>query len=92
MESKLFVAGFPYAMTDEELKTAFSKSGEVVSAKVILDRETGRSRGFGFVEMASVEDADRAISEWNGNTLGGRTINVNVARPREARPRMDDDR
>mgnify|MGYP001613855005 CR=1 FL=1 len=91
MSSKLFVAGFPYALSEAELNDAFGKAGSVVSAKIINDKETGRSRGFGFVEMASDEEAQAAIQMWNGQDLGGRKVNVNIARPMEPR-RYDNDR
>lgn len=89
MSSKLFVAGFPYALTEAELQEAFAKAGTVVSAKVITEKETGRSRGFGFVEMSTDEEAETAIQMWNGNNLGGRALTVNVARPMERRPHQD---
>ena len=82
MSTKLFVGSLPWSVDDQKLQEAFEKHGEVVSAKVILDRETGRSRGFGFVEMASQESADSAISALNNADLGGRNIVVNVAKPR----------
>src|SRR3990167_9727295 len=85
MTTKLFIAGFPYALTEAELAEAFGKAGTVVSAKVIMEKESGRSRGFGFVEMATAEEADAAIAMWNGNRLGGRTLTVNVARPMDRR-------
>ncbi|MFA7286674.1 MAG: RNA-binding protein [Patescibacteria group bacterium] len=81
MAKRLFVGGLPYSTTDEDLKDAFSNSGTVASAKIITDRETGRSKGFGFVEMSTDEEADAAISAWNGQSLSGRTITVNEARP-----------
>ena len=90
MASKLFVAGFPYALPEAELNDAFARAGSVVSAKIIMEKETGRSRGFGFVEMASQEEADAAIQMWNGQDLGGRRVTVNEARPME--PRRDHDR
>ena len=88
-DCKLFVAGFPYALTEAELQEAFTKAGSVVSAKIINDKETGKSRGFGFVEMSTQEEADLAIQMWNGNKLGGRALTVNVARPMERRPHQD---
>jgi len=83
MQSKLFVAGFPYALTDQELNDAFAQAGTVVSAKVITDRETGKSRGFGFVEMSTDDEAEAAIQLWNGQNLNGRRVNVSIARPPE---------
>ncbi|MBI5469832.1 RNA-binding protein [Candidatus Kaiserbacteria bacterium] len=87
MAKKLYVGGLPYATTDTELKDAFSRAGAVASAVVIMDRMTGRSKGFGFVEMSSDEDAQKAIDMWNGKDFGGRTLTVNEARPMEERPR-----
>ncbi|NJP03982.1 RNA-binding protein [Candidatus Gracilibacteria bacterium] len=85
-KKKLFVAGLDYGITDDVLRAAFEKAGAVESAQVILDKFTGRSRGFGFVEMASEADAQAAIRMWNEQELEGRKIIVNVAKPREARP------
>lgn len=85
MSSKLFIAGFPYALTEQELNYAFAKAGTVVSVKIITDKETGRSRGFGFVEMSTEEEAENAIQMWNEQDLGGRKVVVNVARPMEPR-------
>jgi RNA recognition motif-containing protein len=82
MARKLFVGGLPYRTTNDELKDAFAKAGEVASASVVTDRETGRSRGFGFVEMAQDADADTAISMWNGKDFDGRTLTVSDARPK----------
>ena len=82
MSTKLFVGSLPWSVDDQKLQEAFEEHGEVVSAKVIKDRETGRSRGFGFVEMASQESANSAISALNNAQLGGRNIVVNVAKPR----------
>ena len=89
MAKKLYVGGLPYATTDVELKDAFSQAGAVASAVIIMDRMTGRSKGFGFVEMSSDEDAQKAIDMWNGKDFGGRTLTVNEARPLEERPRRD---
>ncbi len=91
MANKLFVGGLPYSTTDEELKQAFMQAGNVTSANVIMDKMTGRSKGFGFVEMATDEEAQAAIAMWNGQELGGRRIKVDEARPREDRPRRSDD-
>lgn len=86
MAKKLYVGGLPYATTDDQLRDAFSESGEVSSATVIMDKMTGRSKGFGFVEFASDADAQAAIDRWNGKDFGGRSLTVNEARPLEARP------
>lgn len=86
MAKKLYVGGLPYSTTDEQLREAFSESGEVSSATIIMDKMTGRSKGFGFVEFASDADAQAAIDRWNGQDFGGRSLTVNEARPLEARP------
>ena len=86
MSKKLYVGGLPYSTNDEELKNHFSQAGNVETASVITDRMTGRSKGFGFVEMASEEEAQKAIEMFDGKDLGGRNIKVNEARPREERP------
>ena len=85
----IFVGSLPYATTDEELEAAFTEYGEVTSARVIMDRYTGRSRGFGFVEMSNQEQAEAAIRAMNGKDFQGRALTVNEARPREDRPRRD---
>lgn len=85
MATKLFVGGLPYATTEDELKGFFSDQGTVENVTIIMDRETGRSKGFGFVEMSSDEEAQNAIKNLNGKELGGRNIAVNEARPREDR-------
>ena len=82
MARKLFVGGLPYRTTNDELRDAFAKAGEVASASIVTDRETGRSRGFGFVEMAQDGDADSAIEMWNGKEFDGRTLTVSDARPK----------
>ncbi|OGN14407.1 MAG: hypothetical protein A3J47_03135 [Candidatus Yanofskybacteria bacterium RIFCSPHIGHO2_02_FULL_43_22] len=87
MEKKLYIGGLSYNTTDAGLKDAFSQAGEVVSATVITDKMSGRSRGFGFVEMATEEDAQKAIDMWNGKELDGRTLVVNEAKPMSDRPR-----
>lgn len=84
-DKKLFVGNLSYSTTDDSLKAAFDKSGNVASAKVITDRETGRSKGFGFVEMTDAAEADKAIADWNGQELDGRKLVVNIARPMEPR-------
>lgn len=85
MATNLFVGSLPYSTTDDELKAHFEQAGTVTSARVITERETGRSKGFGFVEMGSDEEAQKAIAELNGKELGGRELVVNEARPREDR-------
>lgn len=89
MAKKLFVGGLPWKTTEDELKDAFSKAGTVASVAVITDKMTGRSKGFGFVEMESDEEAQAAIDMWNGQDFGGRNIVVNEAKPKEDRPRRD---
>jgi RNA recognition motif-containing protein len=89
MAKKLYVGGLPYSTSDSELKDAFSQVGAVESAVIIMDKMSGRSKGFGFVEMSSDEDAQKAIEMWNGKDFGGRTLTVNEARPMEERPRRD---
>jgi RNA recognition motif-containing protein len=83
MATNLFVGSLSWGVTDDMLKEFFSAAGTVVSAKVITDRDSGRSKGFGFVEMSSDDEAKKAISELNGKELDGRPITVNEARPRE---------
>ncbi len=90
MEKKLFVGSLAWATTDQTLREAFEKAGTVESAQVITDRMSGRSKGFGFVEMATEDDAQKAIEMWNNQDLDGRKIIVNEARPKEDRPRRDD--
>ncbi len=87
MASKLYVGGLPYSMGDDELSDAFKEHGTVVSATVIKDRDTGQSKGFGFVEMSSDEEAQAAIKALDNQELSGRRIRVNEARPKEERPR-----
>ncbi|HEY5442757.1 MAG TPA: RNA-binding protein [Candidatus Saccharimonadales bacterium] len=87
MATKLFVGSLAWATTDDSLKDFFSAVGTVVSASVIMDRETNRSKGFGFVEMSSDEEAKAAVDQLNGKDLDGRAVVVNEARPREERPR-----
>ena len=82
MNKKLYVGGLSYSVTDEQLQEIFSAHGAVESAKVITDRFTGSSRGFGFVEMSSQEEAEKAIEALNGTELDGRTLTVNMAKPR----------
>ena len=85
MAKKLYVGGLPYSTTDEALKDAFAQVGTVESATIIVDKMSGRSKGFGFVEMSSDEEALAGIEMWNGKEFEGRTITVNEARPMEAR-------
>ena len=89
MSKRLFVGGLPYSITSSQLEEMFSKFGTVVSATVITDRDTGQSKGFGFVEMEKDKEADEAIEKLNDTELEGRNIAVNVAKPREERPRFD---
>ena len=86
MGNKLYVGNLPYTVRDEDLQQAFSEFGAITSAKVMMERDTGRSKGFGFVEMGSDAEAQAAIAGMNGQSLGGRSITVNEARPMEARP------
>jgi len=83
MESKLYVGNLPYSATEDELSSIFSAAGTVTSVAIIKDRETGRSKGFAFIEMASAEDAQKAINDINGRDMGGRDLRVSIARPRE---------
>ncbi len=85
MATKLYVGGLAYRTTNDGLKQAFEQAGTVVSAMVIMDKMTGRSRGFGFVEMGSEEEAQAAIAMWDGKELEGRRLKVNEARPMEPR-------
>jgi cold-inducible RNA-binding protein len=87
MEAKLYVGNLPYSIRDDSLQELFAQAGNVVSATVITDRESGRSKGFGFVEMSSSEEADKAIQMFNGYSVDGRDLRVSIARPREERPR-----
>lgn len=86
MGNKLYVGNLPYSVRDDDLAQAFGQFGAVTSAKVMMERDTGRSKGFGFVEMASDAEAQAAINGMNGQPLGGRNVVVNEARPMEARP------
>ncbi len=81
MGKKLYVGGLSYSTTEETLNSLFSQAGTVESAKVITDRDSGRSKGFGFVEMASQQEAEEAVKKFNGHNLDGRQITVNEARP-----------
>ncbi len=86
MEAKLYVGNLPYSTVDADLQTLFSQAGTVKSAQVIKDRQSGRSKGFGFVEMSSAEEAQSAITMFHGKDYSGRPLTVNIARPREDRP------
>lgn len=86
MGKKLYVGNLPYSVRDSDLEQSFSQFGAVTSAKVMMERDTGRSKGFGFVEMGSDAEAQAAISGMNGQSLGGRSVVVNEARPMEERP------
>jgi hypothetical protein len=86
MGNKLYVGNLPYSFRDEDLQQAFAAHGTVTSAKVMMERDTGRSKGFGFVEMASDAEAQAAVNGMNGQQYGGRGLVVNEARPMEARP------
>lgn len=85
MATKLYVGGVSYGTTEDSLREAFAQAGNVASAKIIIDKMTGRSRGFAFVEMSSDDEAQKAIALWNGKELDGRTLTVNEARPMEER-------
>ena len=85
----LYVGNLPYSMSDDDLRETFSNFGEVTRATVITDRDSGRSKGFGFVEMPNNSEADAAIKGLNETSMGGRNIKVNQARPRENRPQRD---
>ena len=86
MAKKLYVGGLAWATTDSALREAFSQAGTVESATVIMDKMSGRSKGFGFVEMSTEEEAQNAIQMWNGKEIDGRRVTVNEARPMEERP------
>ena len=86
MGNKLYVGNLPYSVRDSDLEQAFSQFGAVTSAKVMMERDTGRSKGFGFVEMGNDAEAQAAVNGMNGQPLGGRSIVVNEARPMEPRP------
>jgi hypothetical protein len=86
MGNKLYVGNLPYSVRDEDLQQSFGQFGSVTSAKVMMERDTGRSKGFGFVEMGNDAEAQAAIAGMNGQPLGGRSVVVNEARPMEARP------
>jgi cold-inducible RNA-binding protein len=85
MESKLYVGNLPYNTSEGDLQTMFGQAGIVKSVQIIKDRDTGRSKGFGFIEMSSQEEAQKAISMFNGKEMDGRALTVNIARPKEER-------
>ena len=85
MGNKLYVGNLPFSVTEDALREHFSTAGTVTSAKLITDRDTGRGKGFGFVEMASDEEAQTAIKQFNGSDMGGRPLTVSEARPQEPR-------
>jgi cold-inducible RNA-binding protein len=89
MNNKLYVGNLSYSVRDDDLQQQFSAFGQVNSAKVMMERDTGRSKGFGFVEMGSAQEAQAAIDGLNGKNMGGRDLTVNIARPMEARPPRD---
>ncbi|MBL8158681.1 RNA-binding protein [bacterium] len=89
MAKKLYVGGLPYSTSEDQLRDAFAQAGSVSSAIIIMDKMTGRSKGFGFVEFGNDDDAQKAIDMWNGKDFGGRSLTVNEARPMEARPRRE---
>ncbi|MBV8621835.1 MAG: RNA-binding protein [Curvibacter sp.] len=86
MNNKLYVGNLAYSVRDEDLQQLFASHGQVQSAKVMMERDTGRSKGFGFVEMATAAEAEASIQALNGQSMGGRDLTVNIARPMEARP------
>ncbi len=86
MSTKLFVGNLDFKVTENDLQDAFAAHGTVVEANLVTDRDTGRPRGFAFVTMSTAEEAQKAINALNGTEMGGRALNVNVAREREARP------
>ena len=86
MSSKLFVGNLSFDTTENDLQDAFAAHGTVMETNLLMDRETGRPRGFGFITMNSPEEAQKAIAALNGSQLGGRALTVNVAKPREERP------
>lgn len=88
-QQNLFVGSLAYATTDDSLKAHFEQIGPVASARVITDRDTGRSKGFGFVEYQEESDNQKAVDQLNGKELDGRSINVSLAKPKEDRPRSD---
>ena len=90
MATKLFVGGLSYETTEATLKETFAQAGTVESATIIIDKMSGRSKGFGFVEMSTEDEAKKAVEMFNGKELDGRNVTVNEARPLEARPRREE--
>jgi len=90
--NKLYVGGIPYRTTEDELRAAFEEAGTVTSVSIISDRMTGRSRGFGFVEMADEAQAQSAVDRWDGKEMDGRMLSVSFARPQGDRPPRDNNR
>jgi RNA recognition motif-containing protein len=90
METKLYVGNLAYSATEDDLRSLFTRAGTVQSVALIKDRETGRSKGFGFVEMSTQEEAQKAITMFHGQQFMDRALTVNIARPREERPRSFD--
>jgi cold-inducible RNA-binding protein len=86
MSRKLFVGNLPYETMEQDLETLFGQAGQVETVTVMRDRVTGRARGFAFIEMASDDDAQKAITQFNGHQMGGRALTVNEARPQASRP------
>ncbi len=89
MAKKLYVGNLAFSVTDDELMQAFTSFGNIVSARVVMDRMTGRSKGFGFVEIEDDGQADEAVNKMNGQTIGGRPVRVSEAKPQEDRPRRE---
>ncbi|MCC6731141.1 MAG: RNA-binding protein [Chthonomonadales bacterium] len=87
MAKRIYVGGLPYSATDDELKNLFERHGQVSDVHLVTDKYTGQARGFGFVEMDNDSEAESAINALNGTSMGGRTLTVNEAKPREDRPR-----
>lgn len=92
MQNKLYIGGIPYRTTEEDLRTAFEEAGQVTSVSIITDRMTGRSRGFGFVEMVDEAAAQAAVDRWDGKEFDGRMLSVSFARPQGERPPRDNNR
>ena len=88
MPSRLYVGNLSYSTTEDSLRTFFATAGEVKTAEVVMDRQTGRSKGFAFVEMATDDGAQKAITMLNGKTLDSRQLRIDIAKPKEQRPRM----
>jgi len=89
MGNKLYIGNLPFSVSEEQLNTHFSACGSVTSCKIITDRDTGRSKGFGFIEMSTNEEAEQAISQLDGQELDGRSLRVNEAKPQEKRERSN---